>query len=344
MIKKLGLLKIFIIITLLLSFLFGASSAQAARATKIGLILLPEDSESNAWYNALSTSGFYSAANAYSLTGTLYPTTNYDEIEAAIRQCAIDGNNLCIGTGFTMESAIVNAANEFPSTKFMLNDLYRSSGYVIPSNLRIVVYDVRQAGYLAGVLSAKMTSTYSLGVIGGMDIPPVNEFITGYQNAVSCYGPQSQVQVVYAGDFGNPDLGTILAQELMTAGADIIYPVAGGTGDGALTFATQNGAWAIGVDIDQYYTVFDGGTVPGADRLLTSTIKNIDKGVYYMVSDLARNRFTGGYKVYGLKQGGVGLAPYHDSGTFIPLDVQKLVEKVKLDIIKGRINTYYPCW
>lgn len=335
--------KIIIFIALLVSFVFGASSVQAARVTKIGMILLPEDDPSNILLNEISKNGFNSAIRAYSLTGNLYSPATNDDIEAAFRQCALDGNNLCIGLNFLMQDALFKVAKEFPSTKFALNDI-NSANAAIPSNTRIIVYNVRQAGYLAGVLSAYMTTSDHLGVIGGMDIPSVNEFIEGYRNAVRCTNSEMQVEVVYADDFYNPDLGTTLAQQLMLNGADIIYPVAWETGNGALTYATQNGAWAIGVNFDQYYSVFEGGNIPGADKILTSTVKYFDKGIYYAISDLVKGRFTGGYKYYGLKEGAVGLASYHETSNLIPNEVKKIVNRVKMDIIRGRINVYNPCW
>ena len=335
-------IRIAIMISLLVGLVFGASSVQGARVTKVGMVLLPEDNPSNILLNNISIKGFNDALESYTLTGTLYPSTTY-EFDTSFRQCAIDGNDLCIGLGFQMMEALYSVANEFPSTKFALNDIYFSD-IAIPPNTRIIVYDVRQAGYLAGVLSAYMTTTGYLGVIGGMDIPSVNAFIEGYRNAAKCTNPQLQIEVVYAGDFANPDLGTAIAQQLMGNGADIIYPVAGSTGNGALTYATQNGAWAIGVDFDEYYSVFEGGTVTGADRILTSTVKNFDRGIYLAISDLERGRFTGGYMYYGLKEGAVGLAPYHETSTLIPNLVKRAVSKAELDIIKGRINTYNPCW
>lgn len=338
--KRTAFIRYLTIISLVVVLLLTATSASAAGKTvKVGLILLPEDS----WYNDMSEQGFNSAVKAYSLTGTIYRPANYEEMETVLRQCAMDGNTLCIGLGFMVADPLFKVAGEFPDTKFMLNDYSPIQGLVIPSNTRLVYYDTRQVGYLAGVLAAYMTQTNILGVVGGMDIPPVNEFIDGFRNAARCTNLQLEVQVLYAGDFANPDLGAYLAEQLMSGGADIIYPVAGGTGDGALYYSTQNGAWAIGVDNDQYYTTFAGGTIAGADKLLTSTVKRMDLGIYYTIGDLVKGHFTSGYKLYGLAQNGVELAPYHDTSSAIPTAVKKAVDKVKTDIIKGKINIYAPC-
>lgn len=342
--KRINVFRILLVLPLIICFLMESSAVQAkGKPIKVGLILLPEDIPSNIWYNNIAKEGFSTAVTTYSLTGALYPTTNNDQFEVAIRQCALDENNLCIAASFLMEGAVITVANEFPSVKFMLNDNSPHSDLVIPSNTRVVYYNHRQAGYLAGILAANMTTSDLIGVIGGMNIQPVNEFIEGFSNAAKCANSSLQINVIYADDFANPDLGWAIAEDLMAGGADLIYPVAGSTGDGALLYATQNEAWAIGVDIDQYYTVFEGGSVNGADKMLTSTIKRMDLGIYFTIGDLVKGRFTSGYKLYGLEQNAVGLAPYHETVTLIPLAVQKAIDKAKTDILKGRINIYAPC-
>jgi len=43
---------------------------------------------------------------------------------------------------------------------------------------------------------------------------------------------------------------------------------------------THDQKWAIGVDVDYYYSVFEGGTAPNAQYLLTSVMKRVDNAVY----------------------------------------------------------------
>ena len=51
--------------------------------------------------------------------------------------------------------------------------------------------------------------------------------------------------------WGDPAKGEQLAQTFLDQGADIVHPVAGGTGNGTIKAMLAAGKWAIGVDTDQ---------------------------------------------------------------------------------------------
>ena len=63
---------------------------------------------------------------------------------------------------------------------------------------------------------------------------------------------------------------------MLDNGADVIYSAAGCSGDGAIeAVAGVKGAWAIGVDSDQYN---DPGLAKYKNSILTSMVKNVDVG------------------------------------------------------------------
>jgi basic membrane lipoprotein Med (substrate-binding protein (PBP1-ABC) superfamily) len=100
----------------------------------------------------------------------------------------------------------------------------------------------------------------------------------------------------------------------------------------------RSGEWAIGVDVDQYYTLFDGGAVAGADRLLSSVMKKADNAVFATISDVVASTFSSGTKMYLLKTGGVGLSPFHDAEPYIPQSVRDQLATIEQGIINGTIN------
>ena len=88
-----------------------------------------------------------------------------------------------------------------------------------------------------------MTKTGKVATYGGINIPPVTIFMTGFLNGVNYYNEQkgTDVEVLgwdgtdgsFAGNFENLDDGKKLAQGFADEGADIIFPVAGPVGLGA---------------------------------------------------------------------------------------------------------------
>ena len=195
-----------------------------------------------------------------------------------------------------------------------------------------------EAGYLAGAPAGLMTESDIISAIGGMGIPPVVEFIEGYQNGAQCDNSNVVVLVKYTHDWFDPAGGAAIAEDMVADGADVIFPLAGATGNGALLETTQSGEWAIGVDVDQYFTIYENGAVDGSDKLLSSAVKNADNAVFETISDVVSGTFTSGTELYNLKIDGVGLAPFHEADPYIPQSVRDQLASIEQGIINGTIN------
>ena len=52
------------------------------------------------------------------------------------------------------------------------------------------------------------------------------------------------------------------------------------TGSGGVKAAAEAGVWGIGVDQDEYFTTFSGGSAPGSEFLASSAIKRVDLAAF----------------------------------------------------------------
>ncbi len=314
-----------------------AQSAQAA-TTKVGMIFDgPEiDDHGFEWQ---TYQGLVQAENELGVQGTVYTSTDSLDYVLNVGQCAIDGNDLCIGVGFLFEGPISTAAEIYTNTKFAIVD---STLVNYPPNVRGITFKSEEVGYLAGTLAALMSQSNIIGDLGGLDIPTVVAFTEGYRNGAHCANPEVTTIISYTNDFNNPDLGALYAQGMIDQGADVVFAAAGGTGRGALLATTDLQKWAIGVDTDQWYSVFLTGTVSGSNYLLTSAMKRTDTGVFYTISDVVSGKFTSGTIVYNLAEGGVGLAPFHEADASIPQSVRDQLDLVTRAIVSGMIHPLDP--
>ena len=193
--------------------------------------------------------------------------------------------------------------------------------------------------FTVGFLLNDGTDDPQVGWIGGMEIPPVQQFIVAYEAGVAYYneakGTDVQVKGVYVGDFEAPDDGKIQGNSLIDEGVDVIFGVGGKTGNGGLAAAKERGKWGVGVDVDQY------NTLPNEkDILITSCMKRLDNAVYAVTEAEVNGEFPGGSLYVGtLANGGVGLAPYHDFDGEIPAELTAEVEAIVAGIIDGTIST-----
>ena len=89
-----------------------------------------------------------------------------------------------------------------------------------------------------------MSETGTVGTFGGIKLPTVAVFMDGFSDGVDKYNEDNGADVkllgwdkekqdgLFAGKFDSPTDGKNLANNLIQQGADIIMPVAGGTGLG----------------------------------------------------------------------------------------------------------------
>ncbi len=315
---------------------FKSTSVQAA-PVNVGIILNGDMTENS--LNWQGVQGLLRAETEFGVVGTVYTSTDPTEIISDSLQCALDLNDLCIGVGFMTTEAISISASVHTATIFVnIDGMYLS----YPLNLRAVSFASEDAAYMAGTLAALMSQSEILGDLGGMVIPPVTAFTEGFKNGAQCADPGITTIISYTNNFNDPVMGAQFAQGMITRGADVVFAAAGGTGDGAIITTTQSGVWAIGVDTDQYITLFDSGTVTGSNYLLTSAMKHYDNAVFNTISDVVSSAFTPGNVIYGLAASGVGLAPFHETEEFIPLGVRTWLELVSHAISDGRIEPLNP--
>jgi basic membrane protein A len=322
------------------AFVLGlhSMSARAEDPLKVGLITDTDDLyfKSISW---MSYQGLLRAEQELGVIGSVYTSTDPSDFGPNVLQCVQDGNDLCIGVGFLLADAISETAAISPTVSFAVLDV--AYEHYLP-NVRGIVFSSEEVGYLAGTLAALMSQSKTIGDLGGMPIPPVTAFTEGYRNGAQCADPGVTTIISYTNNFDNPMSGAEFAQGMISQGADVIFAAAGYSGNGAILTATQSGIWAIGVDTDQYVTLFEEGSVPGANLLLTSAMKRYDSAVFNTVSDLASGTFTPGTYIENLASEGVGLAPFHETQDAIPLGVQTWLEWIERGLIGGTIQPLEP--
>ncbi len=322
--------------------MMGATQSHALRIEGIKVGLIPTESGVNDLsFNWMAYQGLLQAETDFGVVGTVYTPTGTEDYANQHQQCVNDGNVLCISVGFGFMDVTTGFAQNNPGVNFAIVDVIYET---YPVNLRGINFDSSQAGYLAGTLAGLLTESDVIGGIGGMDIDPVNAFLLPYGYGASCVNTQINIIIDYIWSFSDEELANQIAEDQMAAGADVIFPAAGPAGNAALLTATQAGAWGIGVDSDQWLTLFESGSVDGSEYLLTSAMKRVDNAVYATIEDQVSDTFTSGTVTYDLANDGVGLAPYHDADASIPQPVKDQILSIKQDILDGKIDVWQPCY
>ncbi|MFK5980169.1 MAG: BMP family ABC transporter substrate-binding protein [Rhizobiaceae bacterium] len=251
--------------------------------------------------------------------------------EQAMRRFARDGHNPIVVIGFSQAAALEKVAKEFPDTKFAIVDMV-----VDLPNVRSILFKAHEGSYLVGVMAAQASKTGKVGFIGGMDIPLIRQFACGYEGGVKSITMNAEVIQNMTGTTGaawnNPVKGGELAKSQFDRGADVIYHAAGGTGLGVLQAAKDAGKLGIGVDSNQ------NGLHPGS--VLTSMLKRVDIAVYNAFDDVKNDKWSAGFSVLGVKEGGVGYAMDDNNKGLVDDAMMAAVKKASDDIISGAVTVH----
>src|SRR5260221_12288325 len=91
----------------------------------------------------------------------------------------------------------------------------------------------------------------TIGSVGGQKQPPVDRYIAGYRAGATAADPGIKLLNSYSQDWVDQAKCKQAALDQISAGANIVFQVAGGSGLGALDAAKQKGGWGIGAGADQ---------------------------------------------------------------------------------------------
>jgi len=203
-------------------------------------------------------------------------------------------------------------------------------------NMSSVIFKQNEGSFLAGALAALTSKTGKIGFVGGVAVPPVKAFEVGYREGAVYAAPGVEVLADYiapAGDFSgfsDPEKANALAKSQYDKGADIVFAVAGLSGNGVIEAARQSGNLAIGVDSDQDSLA--------KGFVLTSMIKRLDAACYNELKAVMEGNFKAGPRYYGLENGGVSLSEMAYTRDKVPNKVMRKIEEVRQKIISGEIK------
>jgi basic membrane protein A len=311
---------------------------RAADSTRVGIVLDIGGRGDKSFNDGAFAGGERAAHELGAQVRFIEPGDGSDR-EAGLRLLSAEGMNLVIGVGFIFSDDLAGLAGEYPTVAFAGVDYALAVGpdgrpVAPPINVAALKFREEEGSYLVGAIAALAGGSKRVGFIGGMDIPLIHKFETGYRAGVHRVCPDCVVVAQYAGAtpdaFRNPARGHELALSQYASGVTVIYQAAGATGLGVFEAARATGKLVIGADADQY------AEAPG--HVLTSMVKDVAAATYDIIRHVHDHTFHGGIYSFGLAQGGIGYVYDTHNSALISDPVHRRVEALKADIIAGRIQ------
>lgn len=260
----------------------------------------------------------------------------------ALTSMADSGCDLTVAMSYTMVDPLREVAAANPESHFMIVD----DDSIQADNVKPVVYNTAEAAFLAGYLAAGTSETGAVGTLGGMQQPAVTVFMDGFALGVAHWNETqgADVQVVgwnestqqgtFVNSYTDTNAAKTMTRNLMDQGADVVMPVAGQAGNGALDAVLESeNAKIVWVDQDGFESLDR-----GKDRVLTSVMKGITTSTVDVLDQSVDGEFSPETYVGTLENGGVSIADFHDGAAPVDPQLQEQVGQLRQQIIDGELS------
>jgi len=285
--------------------------------------------------------------------------TSASEYAASIKSFADQNYNVIVTVGFNLAAATGEAAVAFPNIKFIGVDqspiCITAAGKqdftfpcpidstTVAPNYTSIAFQEDQAGYLAGIVAAGASTKGAIGAIGGTSIcAPCVRYIQGYELGAKSVKPDITVTAAYvtndfsAKAFHDQAGGKTFADNFLkqNKNVDVLFQVAGETGNGVLDAACAAGILGIGVDVDQFNSYPASGPC-----LLTSAEKHLRLAVSDAIKAAAGGTLKGGTTLYDAKTNGIGVSIGHSMSGKWAADTQIKLNAAIAGMKDGSLKT-----
>ncbi len=314
----------------------GAATPSGSAGGKLSVALAVNGALGDQGFFDDAQSGMVKIKDAGHKTTTLQADANNPaQWKANLESLSTGSWGIVIAGTSQMTDIMTAAAKKFPSQHYILFD-----AVVNAPNVASIVYKQNEGSFLAGVLAGLATTdtkTFPLskgaktvGLVGGMDIPVINDFVAGFKEGVKAVDPSIKVIVSYVGSFTDSAKGYDQAKGMFGDGADVVFQVAGGSGIGVLQAAKDANKYAIGVDSNQ--------NALQTGHVLASMLKHVGNSLVLAVQDAENGKLKyGATTAYGLANDGVGL-DFANNGGIVPQSIIDKIDGYKQQVIDGKIT------
>jgi basic membrane protein A len=282
---------------------------------------------------------------------------------APLIQAFVDQSfNIIVATGFNLVPATVAAAKANPKIWFIgvdHNPCITAKGDYDPNfkdcsgviadllpNYIAINYAEDQAGYLAGIVAASATKSKIIGAIGGVSLcGPCVKYMQGYNLGAKSVDKTIKVKTAFvsASDFkvgfADQAAGKTFATQFITqnAGIDVLFQVAGLTGNGVIDAACAGNIMAVGVDVDQHQSY------PASQAcIITSAEKHLSVSVANSIEGISDKTAKGGLTFFNATNNGIGVSPFYDAASKLPADIQTKIDAATAAMKAGTLVTCPP--
>jgi basic membrane lipoprotein Med (substrate-binding protein (PBP1-ABC) superfamily) len=252
------------------------------------------------------------------------------EYDEAFRSYATSGYDLIFAHGFEYQDAAVRAGEMFPDLTIVV-----SNGGRITDNVHPLIMRLEEAAYLAGMVAGATTRTGTVGMVGGVAIPPAVGTFRAFEAGVQVTAPGTEVLEAFIGSWDDVAAAKEATVAQLQRGADVVIHNTDAASFGvfqAVREAVESGqpVWAMGMNRDQ------NDVAP--DVILGSAVIRIPEAFLQVAERMTPDGLTEGIIATGLATGAVDYVPNPVQAAMHPADLLRQLEEAREGIRTGELE------
>jgi len=229
----------------------NAPEAEEGAADGPRIALLTSGPVSDAGWYAGAYEGLLMLEDSLGASVSHQQTRTPSEFDEAFRSYGASGYDLVFAHGFEYQDAAIRAADLFPEMMIVVSGGGRVAETVVP-----LVFELEEGSYLAGMVAGGMTRSDTLGMVGGVAIPPAEGTFRAFEAGARAVNPEVTVLETWIGNWDDVGAAKEAAVAQIRRGADILIHNTDAASFGvfqAVREAVDAGdwAWIMGMNRDQ---------------------------------------------------------------------------------------------
>lgn len=298
-----------------------SSCSKDSQSTEFRVALVTPGSVADAAWNSGAYAGLLQIHDSLGVPISHVEAHTPAEQEEALRNYAAQGYPLVFGHGFEFQGPAERVSAQFPKTVFIV-----TSGEKVAGNVSPLIFRLREASYLAGIVAGGMTKTNTIGFIGGIELPPIKEAEEAWDAGAKRVNPAITARATYLNTFDDVAAGREAALALIQAGADMFHHNADQAALGAFQAVKESkSAYIFGSNSDQ------ASLAP--DRVLGSAVIDLPRAILSVAREVQAGKFVPHEETFGLRSGVIRYEPNPALAGTIPARVDSLMRAARDSII-----------
>lgn len=276
-------------------------------------------------FNQAGYEGVERAASELGIEFAYSEKTAQPDQPEALSDYARRGYNLVIGHGGEFQESVTRVAKRFPDTKFVIVNGTEPGG-----NVSTMSFDFPGLGYVMGYISGKTSETGKAGYVGAQKLLFYVQLGQGFEKGFMDARPDGEVFTAWTNDWDDVAKGKEAALNLISQGADVIFPSMDNAVVGSLQGVKEKGAMGIGI----YYDAI----ADWPDTIIQSAIFDMRSGLGEVISKAKAGEIEGTSYIFGLETPvAARIGSYADR---VSADTQAEVTTLIENIIAGKVVTH----